>query len=457
MSTETLTAGGNGKGSRQAAETALAGMPAPAAVSCTDTSPMVTTADVDMTGRRLYLPQMPKGGSMLLAAAFRSIGFDAHVVPDSDSRTLELGGRYISGEECYPQRICMGDFMKLIEDEGMDPKELAFMMPTANGPCRFGQYASLQRRVLDDLGLEDVAVLSITSADGYASIGKNAGELLRTGWRAIVACDILMKLLLKTRPYEVNLGETDRVYWGAIDIVSAVLERPRVSHKERLEDIKATLRRGKEAFLAIPVKQEDRPLIGVVGEIFCRLNTFANQDLIRQIEAQGGECWLAGIGEWVWYTNDEQFRRFREEKRRFRKQWLKAVITTKVQHKEEEALYEDFRDVLHGYKEPHVTKILDRSLPYLPQSGSMGEMVLSTGGTIFFHDIGADGVADISPFTCMNGIITEAVYPKVSREHDNIPIRIFYFDGTQSDLERDVGIFLELARTYKRRKKIQRS
>jgi len=37
-----------------------------------------------------------------------------------------------------------------------------------------------------------------------------------------------------------------------------------------------------------------------------------------------------------------------------------------------------------------------------------------------------------------------------------MPIRVFYFDGTQGDLERDVGIFIELARTYQRRKKKSR-
>ena len=72
-------------------------------------------------------------------------------------------------------------------------------------------------------------------------------------------------------------------------------------------------------------------------------------------------------------------------------------------------------------------------------------MVLSTGRAVYLYDKGADGIIDISPFTCMNGIVTEAVYPRVSRDHDDIPIRVFYFDGTQSDLERDVGIFLELA------------
>ena len=63
---------------------------------------------------------------------------------------------------------------------------------------------------------------------------------------------------------------------------------------------------------------------------------------------------------------------------------------------------------------------------------------------------------DVSPFTCMNGIICEAVYPRVSRDLGGIPIRNFYFDGTQSDLDRDLGVYLELARTYQRRKKYQR-
>ena len=80
-------------------------------------------------------------------------------------------------------------------------------------------------------------------------------------------------------------------------------------------------------------------------------------------------------------------------------------------------------------------------------------LVLNVGGSIHMYEAGADGIVDISPFTCMNGIVSEAVYPKVSEDHDNMPIRIFYFDGTEGDYDRDVEIFLELASTYKRRKK----
>ena len=80
-------------------------------------------------------------------------------------------------------------------------------------------------------------------------------------------------------------------------------------------------------------------------------------------------------------------------------------------------------------------------------------MTLSVGKAVFHYYQGCDGVVDISPFTCMNGIVTEAIYPKVSANHDDIPIRNFFFDGTQTDLDRDVGIFMELARTYQARKK----
>ena len=46
---------------------------------------------------------------------------------------------------------------------------------------------------------------------------------------------------------------------------------------------------------------------------------------------------------------------------------------------------------------------------------------------------------------------------QLSRDLGGIPIRNFYFDGTQSDLDRDLGVYLELARNYQRRKKWQRS
>ena len=113
-------------------------MARPTALRGAEDSPVET--EINLDGRTLWLTRMPYGGSRMLAAAFRSIGIDAQVVPDEDSRTLELGGKYTSGDECYPQRIVLGDYMRLLQDDGRDSKKTAFLLPTANGPCRFGQY-----------------------------------------------------------------------------------------------------------------------------------------------------------------------------------------------------------------------------------------------------------------------------------------------------------------------------
>ncbi len=183
MQTETTTGRGNGKASREAAEAALKAVPQPTAAYTLGSSPVETVRD--LKSRTMYLPRMPYGGTRMLSAAFKSIGLDAHPVPDEDARTLELGAKYTSGDECYPQRIVLGAFLKLLEDDKVDPAKTALLLPTANGPCRFGQYCRLVRRILDEKGFHDVDVFSFTSADGYAGIGDQAGEVIRTAWRAV--------------------------------------------------------------------------------------------------------------------------------------------------------------------------------------------------------------------------------------------------------------------------------
>jgi predicted nucleotide-binding protein (sugar kinase/HSP70/actin superfamily) len=346
--------------------------------------------------------------------------------------------------------VTLGDFLKVIEDAG--PDRAAFFMPTACGPCRFGQYAPYLRQVLRELGREGVPVFSPTSSDGYDGVAVGGNGFIRTGWRALVAADALRKVLLKTRPYEVGRGDADAALEASLKDVCSVLEVPGLDHTTRLKRLVAAMGRSQERFRAVPVRRERRPLIGVVGEIFCRLNTFSNQDLVRRIEAHGGECWLSDIAEWVAYTNDEQQDRLRDEGRRFSLEMGKARLKAWIQGRDEQAVYEPLREELRGYEEPHVHEVLARSAPYLPHQGALGEMVLSVGKAISLWEKGAAGVVDISPFSCMNGIVCEAIYPRVSAEHDDIPIRVFYFDGTQSDLDRDVGMFMELARTYKRQK-----
>ncbi len=407
-----------------------------------------------LKGRTLYILQMNYAGSRVLAATFRSIGIDATVSPDSDEWTLELGGKYTSGDECYPEKVTLGNFLKVTEKEDFKPEETAFFMATASGPCRFGQYSIYIKKVMRDLGYDDVMMFTPTSANGYGADGEKSTEVQRTAWRAIIASDALQKMCLKTRPYEINAGDTDEVFERSVDELCRAIEQP-VSGKQRMADILEVLTYARDEFHRIPINYNPEfPLIGIVGEIFCRMNDFSNDDLLRKIETFGAETWMSDITEWVWYTNVEHVKKLRAAGKRFSKDMLVAKIKNVIQRSDEHTLLKPFEEDFKGYEEPEdIQIILDYSDQYLPcPPGAGGEMVLNIGRAIYLYEKGVDGIVDISPFTCMNGIVSEALYPTVSRDHEDIPIRIFYFDGTQTDLDRDVGIFIELARNYKRKK-----
>lgn len=412
-----------------------------------------------LDGRTLWIPRMTYISARMMAAVFRSVGVNAAVTPESDERTLELGGLFSSGEECYPEKVTLGDFLRIVHSEDFDPAGTAFFMPTAEGPCRFGQYAPHLRQVLDEMGYGEVPVISPTSKNSYDGMAEHAPDMVRNLWRGLVASDILRKMLLKTRPYEIEVGATDEIFERSMQLVEEVLEDPEISSRRRFPALIEAMRRSRGIFRNVAARYtKDRPLIGVVGEIFCRLNTFSNSDAIRRIEAHGGEVWMSDVTEWVWYTNWSQKSLLKRDGKTLSFSMLGAVVKNMVQRHDEEKLLTLFAEDFVGYEEPHdvYKEVLKGGWPYLPADGALGEMALSIGKSCYLHGKGVDGIIDISPFSCMNGIVSEAVYHTLAHDHDNIPIRNFYFDATSSNMERDLDIFMELALSYRKRKSKQR-
>jgi predicted nucleotide-binding protein (sugar kinase/HSP70/actin superfamily) len=404
-----------------------------------------------LKGKRIYIPPMAYGSARAFASAFRAIGLDAEPSPESDHRTRELGARYTSGDECYPAKVTVGDFMKILERPEIDPKRTAFFMPTAEGPCRFGQYAPYLRQILQANGLADVEILSPTSQNSYQGLGTLAKPFVRTGWRALLCADLLSKLLLMNRSYEPRRGDTEAVYEESLADLCRTLEETPVEPGVQLLALRDSMVRSRDRFRKLGVAHRNHPMIGIVGEIFCRLNTFSNENLVQCLEGYGAEAWLSDIVEWIWYTNSEHFRKLKLECRMLTLEALGEWVRHRVQKHDEHVILEPFEEDFAGREEPDIYEILEGARPYLPREGAFGEMVLNVGKVVYLAKKGAAGIIDISPFTCMNGIVCEAIYPRVSRDLGGLPIRNFYFDGTQSDLDRDLGVYMELARSYQKR------
>lgn len=406
-----------------------------------------------LAGKTIYVPDMAEGSVEAICAVFRWMGISALPTPASDTQTLEIGGKYTAGDECFPAKITMGDFLKIAEQPGFDAKCTVFLMGTADGPCRFGQYAPCLRKVLREQGHADLQVLSPRGEHGYSDFQDFDNAFVRTAWRALVSADILRKLLLQIRPYETEPGAADRAFHDAIADLCGTLEHSCSNTSCQMKSIQQCLLRARDRFHSVPARFDSRrPLIGIMGEIFCRLNNFSNQDLVRRLEAHGAECWMTDIAEWIAYTNIEEVRNLRLAGRSYSWAMLKSKLRARIQNADEHALVSLFTDDFAGYEEPGIDNVLELAHPYLPFGGAEGEMVASLGRGAYLAMHGVDGIVDISPFTCMNGIVSEAIYPKLSRDYAGIPIRNFYFDGQQSDLDRDIEIYLELAKSHSRKK-----
>jgi predicted nucleotide-binding protein (sugar kinase/HSP70/actin superfamily) len=311
--------------------------------------------------------------------------------------------------------------------------------------------------VLKNIGLDEVMICSPSSKNGYGELEGVGNAFLVSCWMAMVSADILRKMLLKIRPYERVPGATDQVYYDALAWMESVLEQP-LPFSRRLKLLKEQLVRARDTFRGIDAEyRQDKPLLAIVGEIFCRHNRFANEDMIRKLEAHGAETWIADVSEWVAYTDWSRMDTMARQGRKYSLAMIQAVLKKRVMKHYEHQLLALFHDDFKGYEEPHDTSVVvEHGAPYLPAQKALGEMAMSIGRSGYLYTRGCDGIVDISPFSCMNGIATEAIYPSFSRDHENIPCRVFYYDGVNADLDRDISIFMELVRGYMRRKTRQR-
>lgn len=391
-------------------------------------------------GKTVYFPHMADHGYAFLGA-LANCGIKGIMLPMPDERSLEHGRRYTHGGECLPFILTAGDFIKLVkEDPSFDSERSVLFMPTSTGPCRFGQYYNTQKMIFKRLGY-DIDIISLESYDSYTI--KDLGiKFRRLAWNGIIAVDLLQKLLWSTRPYEWAQGETDQVYSQALKKIQLGLaERGIKGLKEQLEGIAAE-------FASIEIREEERPLIGVIGEIYIRTNEFGNANIVRMVEELGGEARVNPVAEWFYYTNRKKMQDGKEKR-----DWLKFIsgwAETLVQLYDERLVGRLFHRALDGeWEEPLVAELIRNSDPYIKEA-YRGEPVLEVGKAVDYAKKGADGIINVIPFSCMPGTMVSAVSGLVRKDHGNIPWLNLTFDGQkQTNLKTRLEAFMFQAKRFK--------
>jgi predicted CoA-substrate-specific enzyme activase len=368
--------------------------------------------------RKVYIPYMCDH-SVTLSSAFRACGVEAEVIEQSAEETVNLGRKVTTGKECYPCILTTGDMLKTAMKESFDSSKSAFFMPTGGGPCRFGQYHRFHRMVLDDMGFEDVPIYAPNQDHRfYNELNIVGGKFSRLGWRALVATDLITKMLHETRPYEEIKGSADQAYKASLDQISRSIEGGGKDIFDVLEDVT-------KRFLSVKKVEAKKPIIGIVGEIYIRSNKFSNNDLVRKTEEFGGVAWLAPIAEWIAYVN------YINKGKKYNKRGLLDIasfaLTDYIQKKDEHRLERIFEKYLEYGEEPRIEQIIKKASPYVHVSFE-GEAILSVGKTVDFIDKGVSGIINAMPFTCMPGTISSAIMKLIQNKYD-IPIINVAYDG----------------------------
>ena len=372
------------------------------------------------TERTLYVPHM-SDHSRILAAAMRRHGIPAEAMPMADEKTLAVGRKFTTGRECYPCIITTGDIVCKTMSADFNPATSAFLMPEAAGPCRFGQYNEFHRMVLDDIGLDSVPIFVLHQGEGHnEAIAKLGPAFRRDAWRGIVLADLLQKLLQCTRPYEVVAGQTDAVYARCLKQTEEATEA--------MNGIAKLPAKFRAAFDEIRVDRSvPRPKIGIVGEIYVRCNEFANNGIVRKLEAAGAEVLLPPLEEWVDYIDWE--RRTDSLVDRDFKNLLLEHLAEWVKERDLRKLSGPFEGAIHDFwREESTARVLKRAAPYLG-SELRGEAVLSMGRSVEYAELGFAGIVNVAPFNCIPGTIVSALLRKLAADHGNIPCLMMNYDG----------------------------
>jgi predicted nucleotide-binding protein (sugar kinase/HSP70/actin superfamily) len=276
--------------------------------------------------------------------------------------------------------------------------------------------------VLDDIGLPQVPVFALDQERGYNDALAQLGPSFRWhAWQGLVLCDLLTKLLLRTRPYETKPGETDDVYGHCLGLVERTMENG--------GDLKLLSVHLREAFDRIPVdRSTPRPLVGIVGEIYVRTNEFANRFIVRRLEALGAEVLLPPMEEWIDYIDHMRRHDFRIDRN-----WTGLAmehVKERVKERDVRRLSKAFEGAIpHFWLEESTAAVLKRASKYLDPA-VRGEAILSMGRLAEYAQHGVAGVVNVTPFHCIPGTIVNGLMRGYVADHDHIPHLKMQYDGT---------------------------
>ncbi len=317
---------------------------------------------------------------------FTSLGLDV-VIPDPTNReAIKIGVKQSPEFVCFPFKATIGDFVNAIE-KGAD----TLIMAIDCGPCRFGFYASVQERILKDMGYKDITIIPLDQADlldfkWVKTLQEVSGRKDLSMYSKFVKAVIFFikkaKLLNDIqiaegifRAYERNQGDTT-------DLIKNLLNK--LDQANTLSELKKFKSVIKQDFSNLDIDKTRSPLrVGVSGEIHISLEPYVNLDIRRKLGEMNIEVHQSlSLYDWVVHKFHLNYHR----------KWLEHL-----------------------------------SHPYVPMDIG-GECQWVLGEYIDKAQAGFDGFVHQYPFLCMPEVTARTIITNKLKGIYDLPIIYFSFD-----------------------------
>lgn len=374
-------------------------------------------------------PQMSPIHFRILKHAFNACGYNFVILDAVDPKAVDTGLKYVNNDACYPSIIVAGQMIAALESGKYDVNHTSLIITQTGGGCRASNYIGFIRRALTDAGFDNVPVLSL-SAQGFE---KNPGFKITPGLlhrllMAVMVGDVLMRVLYRTRPYELVPGSADALYekWNAKAEKQVKSMSLRGYHKLLKGIIKD--------FDELPLKPIKKPRVGVVGEILVKFHPTANNKIVETIEREGAECVMPDLADFFFYSFATGI--FRHEELAFPKQternaklfvWFMELYRNKMKK---------YLNNSRRFEAPSSIYDLMNGVDDIVQLGNItGEGWFLTAEMVELIKEGVPSIACVQPFACLpNHVTGKGMIKELRRRFPGANISAIDYDPGSSEV-----------------------
>ncbi len=354
-----------------------------------------------MKGKHTILvPQMSPIHFQFLQKAFRLSGYNLEVLPSIDHKAIDIGLKYVNNDACFPAIIVIGQLIEALKSGKYDINNTSVLISQTGGGCRATNYIGFLRKAIIDAGFRNIPVISLNAT----GIEKNPGfkysiGLLHRAMMALIYGDLFMNVLYRVRPYEIIKGSSNSLYEKWVKVCMNSLK------DWRLKIFKNNIQNIIREFDDLEITNEEKPKVGLVGEILVKFHPTANNDVVDLVEAEGAEAVMPGLTDFLLYSA------FNSD---FKYRYLSGTKKSQLLGKFAINIMEFYRGHLRKALKNHTKFIVPKRIEEIAKGASSvvslghstGEGWFLTGEMVELIHSGAKNIICMQPFACLPNHVT---------------------------------------------------